>query len=71
MHYRNRNMNLIQLVAVGASNVQIRSNRTFQRNYGIRFTVEIMCRIPLTVYYTAFIRILTADTADTYTDQLP
>ena len=70
-HYRNKNMNLMQLVAVGASNVQIRSNGTLQRNSGIRFSVEMICRIPLIVYHTAFIRILTAYTADRYTDQLP
>ena len=52
----------MQLVAVGASNIQIRRNRIVQRNYGIRFCVEFMRRIPLTVQHTAFIRVLTAYT---------
>ena len=52
-------MNLIQLVAVGACTIQIRGNSTVQHNHGIRFRVAIMRRILLTVYYTAFIRILT------------
>ena len=61
----------MQLVPVYASNIQIRRNGTVQRNHGIRYCIEIIRRMPLTVYYTAFIRILTAYTADTYTDQLP
>ena len=52
----------MQLVAVGASNIQIRRNITVQRNYSIRFCVDIMRRTLLTVSYRAFIRILAAYT---------
>ena len=44
----------MQQVAVGASNVQIRRNGTIKRNYVIRFSVKIMCCIPLTVYYILY-----------------
>ena len=50
----------MQLVYVGASNIQIRRNGTVQRYCGIRFCVEIMRRILLTVYYMECIRILPA-----------
>ena len=61
----------MQLVAVGASNIQIRKNGNVQSNLGVQFWVETMRRIALIVCYTVFIHLLTAYTAYTYTNELP